>query len=344
MTEFNCFRCGYKTKARSSMKNHFNRQKKCELKLEYIKYNEEQIFKLSFIPYKDAINIVFDKNINDNEKIKEKKDITNISHEKNNISENKIYKTNKEILDVFKNIHNKSLKKCLFCNKEFNKLKDLKTHILSICPNIEIVDENDSKNIINNQIVYNNNDIHNNTHNTQNNNNIIINVFDPNGVKKNVISFNENWDVSHIDNEAKLRLYLSAVKYTKVLEYILKNTANLNVLIDKQSDSGFVYGNEKIEKIKLSEIIEQSIIKVHKHLQDFSDEILQNDELNINKEILANELKITEKKFEDFYKDENIKKNVENYFSDIYSKHDLATKNNFMGLIDNGTTSEEIGF
>ena len=27
MTEFNCFRCGYKTKARSSMKNHFNRQK-----------------------------------------------------------------------------------------------------------------------------------------------------------------------------------------------------------------------------------------------------------------------------------------------------------------------------
>ena len=28
MTEFNCFRCGYKTKARSSMKNHFIRQKK----------------------------------------------------------------------------------------------------------------------------------------------------------------------------------------------------------------------------------------------------------------------------------------------------------------------------
>jgi len=335
MTEFNCFRCGYKTKARSSMKNHFNRQKKCELKLEYIKYNEEQIFKLSFMPYKDAINIVFDKNTSEKPNI-----------DTNNIFQDKIYKTNKEILDVFKNIHNKSVKKCLFCNKEFQKLKDLKTHILSICPNIEIVDENDSKNnIINNQIVYNTqNNTHNTLNNTQNNNNIIINVFDPNGVKKNVISFNENWDVSHIDNEAKLRLYLSAVKYTKVLEYILKNTANLNVLIDKQSDSGFVYGNEKIEKIKLSEIIEQSIIKVHKHLQDFSDEILQNDEFNINKDILENELKITEKKFEDFYKDENIKKNVENYFSDIYSKHGEETKENFMGLIDNGTATEEIGF
>ena len=321
MTEYNCFRCSYKTKSRNSMKNHFNRQKKCELKLEYIKYSEEQIFKLSFMPYKDALNIVF---------------------EENNEEHNKITKTKDEILDTIKNIHKNCLKKCVFCNKEFQKLKDLKTHILSTCPKIQIIDENNVvNNITNNQVVYN---TQNNTQNTQNNNNIIINVFDPNGIKKNVISFNENWDVSHIDNEAKLRLYLSAVKYTKVLEYILKNTANLNVLIDRQSESGFVYGNEKIEKIKLSEIIEQSIIKVHKHLQDFSDEILQNDEFNINKEILANELKITEKKFEDFYKDENIKKNVENYFSDIYSKHDLATKNNFMGLIDNGTTSEEIGF
>jgi hypothetical protein len=111
-----------------------------------------------------------------------KKKNINDTSDKNNIPENKIYKTNKEILDIFKNIHNKSLKKCLFCNKEFHKLKDLKSHILSICPNIEIIDENDSKNIINNQIVYNNNDIQNNTHNTLNNNNIIINVFDQNGV------------------------------------------------------------------------------------------------------------------------------------------------------------------
>ena len=58
MTEFNCFRCGYRTKSRTCMKNHFNKKKKCELKLEYLKYNEDQVFRLSFIPYKDALNTV----------------------------------------------------------------------------------------------------------------------------------------------------------------------------------------------------------------------------------------------------------------------------------------------
>ena len=30
MTEYMCFRCNYKTKYRGSMKNHFNKKKKCE--------------------------------------------------------------------------------------------------------------------------------------------------------------------------------------------------------------------------------------------------------------------------------------------------------------------------
>ena len=60
---------------------------------------------------------------------------------------------------------------------------------------------------------------------------------------------------------AKVKLFLSTVKYSKLLEYILDNDKNINVLLEKNSETGFIYNNEKIEKMKVSEIIEKSISK-----------------------------------------------------------------------------------
>ena len=330
MTEFNCFRCGYRTKSRTCMKNHFNKKKKCELKLEYLKYNEDQVFRLSFIPYKDALNTVISE-LEDSENIEDADNIDNINSKIVN-------KTQSEILDIIKNIHSAHEKKCPFCNEQFTKQMKLKTHILSFCKNIKIKNE-DEMNNKNDSVV--NNITYQNTQNTQNN--IIFNFYTPDGTKKSIIPFNEKWDTSHISDEAKIKLFLSTIKYTKVLEYILKNEVNLNVLLDKNSESGYVYNNDKIQKMKISDIIEQSMDKLNAHLEDFSKDILNNDIFNINKAIIQNECSNCEKKTYDFHNDENIKKNVETYLSTIYLQNEGKIKENFTNLIGD-KDSIEIGF
>lgn len=326
MTEFNCFRCGYKTKSRTCMKNHFNKKKKCELKLEYLKYNEDQVFRLSFIPYKDAINTV----------INETEDLENMDEHNSKI----VHKTQSQVLDIIKNIHSEHEKKCPFCNEQFTKQMKLKTHILSFCKNIKIINDEDEMNNKNDSVV-NNNITYQNTQNTQNN--IIFNFYTPDGTKKSIIPFNEKWDTSHISDEAKIKLFLSTVKYTKVLEYILKNEVNLNVLLDKNSESGYVYNNDKIQKMKISDIIEQSMDKLNEHLEDFSKDILNNDIFNINKSIIQNECSTCEKKTYDFHNDENIKKNVETYLSTIYLQNEGKIKENFTNLIGD-KDNDEFGF
>ena len=325
MTEFNCFRCGYKTKSRTCMKNHFNKKKKCELKLEYLKYNEDQVFRLSFIPYKDAINTV----------INEAEEIENIDEYNSKI----VHKTQSQVLDIIKNIHSEHEKKCPFCNEQFTKQMKLKTHILSFCKNIKIINDEDEMNNKNDSVV--NNITYQNTQNTQNN--IIFNFYTPDGTKKSIIPFNEKWDTSHISDEAKIKLFLSTVKYTKVLEYILKNEVNLNVLLDKNSESGYVYNNDKIQKMKISDIIEQSMDKLNEHLEDFSKDILNNDIFNINKSIIQNECTTCEKKTYDFHNDETIKKNVETYLSTIYLQNEGKIKENFTNLIGD-KDNDEFGF
>jgi len=266
-------------------------------------------------------------------------------------------------LEELKNIHNSKNKSCVFCNKIFEKSKDIKIHILSYCPEIEIVEECDVKSnsiIINNNntknmnFVTNNNSTSNLTNNNLTNNNLTnnnltnnlttnniinINLVSPEG-NKNILSFDDKWDVSHLNDEIKLKLFLSTVKYTKTLEYILKNNMNLNVVIDKNNETGFVYNNEKIEVMKVSDIIKQSINKIYNHLRDFSNEIMNNDNFELNKILLENESDNTEKKYKDFCENESVKKNVELFFSDIYNKNNLKTKENFMNILEQNQLKE----
>lgn len=164
------------------------------------------------------------------------------------------------------------------CNEKFNKILDLKNHIILNCISIDFNNNiiNNNVNNIDNNIVNNidntvsnidNNTVNNIDNNTFNNivnnidninnnstinsNNSIING--DNNIINNIhvycpISFDDNWDISHLSNEDKNLLIVSMVKYTKTLEYLLKNKSNHNVLIDKESNSGLVYKNNNIEK------------------------------------------------------------------------------------------------
>ena len=78
--------------------------------------------------------------------------------------------------------------------------------------------------------------ITNNTFHQQNN---VININ-----LKIIKPFDDDWDVSNIDNTLKNILVLSSMKYTKTLEQLLNNDTNLNVFIDdKNAETGIVYNN-----------------------------------------------------------------------------------------------------
>ena len=62
--------------------------------------------------------------------------------------------------------------------------------------------------------------------------------------------------------------------YTKLLEEILKNEINLNIIIDKNDNSGMVYKNDidTYIKMKIKDIIDKTMEKLKNHLLNFIDD------------------------------------------------------------------------
>lgn len=201
---YTCKKCLYKTTHFTDMARHLNKRKTCSKKiLNAYNYTEEELLKLSLLP-----------NIENSESIKLNNKCDNI------IDKNKFF-------DIINLVDKQKLKLCPLCNKTFNKIFDVKNHIILECASLEF--ENDKKIIINgnNNLVNSNNVINNIT------NNIIIQP----------ISFDDKWDDSHLSKEEKDLLIISMFKYSKILESLLKNKSNHNVIIDTKTNSGLVYRN-----------------------------------------------------------------------------------------------------
>ena len=245
------------------------------------------------------------------------------------------------------------MKECPICNKVYNKTINLRNHLILECISLDL--ENNTKNndlsIINNNsiITANNNPIitgNNNPIITSNNNpiitgnnNSIININNINNINVySPISFDNEWNTDHMSNEEKNLLIVSMVKYTKTLEYLLKNKNNQNVLIDKDSNTGLVYKNNILEKMTLSEICDKSFDKLYYTLNKMYDSEninigmldpeyidIQKKSMNIkyrnykddeeNKDIANHSMieifnKVKDQTLEKFNKIENIKQNI----------------------------------
>ena len=140
---------------------------------------------------------------------------------------------------------------------------------------------------------------------------------------KNIIPFDQDWDVSQIDEFTKTKLIFSNIMYTNLLEEILKNEINLNIIIDKNDDSGMVYKNdiEKYIKMKIKDIIDNSMEKLHKNLIDFNaknfnEDFYQTSFLNSLKE----SKKLIDSKHLDYKNNIEIQQNVTNFISDMFDK------------------------
>ena len=155
------------------------------------------------------------------------------------------------------------------------------------------------------------------TNNTLHQQNNVININ-----LKIIKPFDDDWDVSNIDNTLKNILVLSSMKYTKTLEQLLNNDTNLNVFIDdKNAETGIVYKNdiEKFKMMSIEDIVDKSMIKLNKHLNDFHNEIKDENEFSINQDYLNDEKSIINKKFKEYKNNEVIKEKVTNFLTKIYN-------------------------
>ena len=283
---YKCLKCSYKSKFFNDMTRHLNKNMSCPKKLEGYKYSEEELLKLSLLPYhnnKQNIDMNLLKNKN-----------------KYKISKSKLF----DILNII--VKNK-LKACPLCNKNCDKKYELKKHIILECVNIDlemkddIIENNNqctdfsllseelcSKNNIINSIITNNNNNNNNNYNYNIDNLNVINNFNFNSP----ISFDEDWDVSHLSDEEKTVLIISMYKYTKTLESLLKNKNNHNVIIDKASNSGLVYKKNNIETMSLNEICDKSVDKINYHLNKFVDEVIKNNNVDVDTDYIMHSKKV----------------------------------------------------
>jgi hypothetical protein len=307
MTYYECKNCNYKTSRFSDIKKHLTKKKYCEAVLNiYYDCSVDTKFILSLLPHDEFGKQIINKN--------ELKEYKNIFNDRKNL----ISKLNIE-------------KCCYKCNKNYDKIQDLRDHILLECfydnPNNDnsininnsINNDTSIQNIdnsvnINDSVINIDNSININNDNSTN---IILNIDKP------IISFDKDWDISNIDDIGKkLNILCSDILYSKLLQKILENKQNLNVIFDKKDNYGFVYknDNEKYVNMKLNDIIESSMQKLHNNLLELNDSIKSHKYKNYNEYIEQtniNDEKIKKKMNEFIYKPE-IKEHVSNVFSNIF--------------------------
>ncbi len=324
MPTYTCFRCNkYKCTNKSFMYNHLCRTIKCPLDEASLKYNDDQITKFSLIYEPNCHEL--------------------LAHKDYKIS----MRTNEFILEL-KQIFNQKRKKCNYCHKEFSKYKELESHLfLCIYINnksngaIDMINKNnDTTSIVdydmtnvdgeinpNNINIVNNIGISNHNHNN-NNYNIQINV---NIQDKTLVSFDEMWNTEHLDINAKILLFLSSFnnKYTKTLEMLLDNDINKNVLLDNDSNMGIIYKNEKLEKMKIKDIVSESIDKLQKHLLDFSKDIIKNCD-GINDEIIKSVAKDTRFELLNYKNEKEHKIDLSPLIISTFNKHKEETRMQYL--------------
>jgi len=225
---------------------------------------------------------------------------------------------------------------CNYCFKIFSRYDNVKRHQKTFCK--KIMNKSNENKKINNNIINNITNIDNHTNNQTNNNIIIINTNNT-----TLKPFDGEWTIEHIDSYLRQIILLSETKYTDLLDEILKNKENLNVIIEKDSNSGLVYKNENelYVNMKVKEIIDISMQKLYDQLNSLYSNVMTNKiSYKINTNLIENEKKILDNKYEDYCNNNNTKNIVSNLFTNIYEKN----KNAAVEMSDSVLSIKKIGY
>ena len=287
---YECKRCFYTCYQKNHMKNHLNKKKICEKKFDAYKYSDDDLVEMSLIrQYKHC----------------------NINNLNNEIS------FLKKLNDINNNINNKKNEYiCHYCNKKLHTNSTLQRHMKLYCKykNIDKCAEEVSESIISNidNSIYIDNSVTNNivTDNSTTDNSTTINI--------NIVnSFSEEWCTKHIDDKTKALLFLNNAKFTATLENILENEVNLNVLIDKNTDKGIIFENNMLKNITVKEIVNRTMEKLHKHLEDFQKNA---EKLTVDSTYISDSAKNTYEKYNKYKSNTSVQNNVNSLIKDIYCK------------------------
>jgi hypothetical protein len=201
--------------------------------------------------------------------------------------------------------------KCNICNKFFHNKSNLNKHFKNNSCNLdkdtednEENDNNDTNKVIVQHI--------NNIQNIGVQNNVInINI-------NSLRGFDEDWNISNITKDMREKLLLSDKKFTNTLENILKNDDNLNIIL-KDKMTGLVYKikNNEYEAMSVKDIFEETMYKIYKHLREFFQEIITDNQNDIRMNILENEIKEVDKKYNRYIKSLLISNDVNKCLSNI---------------------------
>jgi hypothetical protein len=206
--------------------------------------------------------------------------------------------------------------KCENCNGRYNSKSFLKIHMEKYCKfkntNKNNIENNDNNKINITNIINNDNQI-----NIQNDNQINIKELNiTNIININLpVSFDKEWNLEHFDNFIKMQALMSNNKFTGFLNSVLKNKINLNVVLDKNMKEARIFNGDKYENIAIEELSEKSMEKIYHQLSKLKEDFKSDDGFEIS---FDENIKIIEKKYEEYKKSSEIKKRVEKHIAFIY--------------------------
>ena len=336
MTTYICKICNFKTLSLSDMKRHFERTYICKMEPNmYFQNSIDQNIILSLLP--------------DDEKLKDliikvkSKDYQNL------------YQSRRRLLMKKLSGKEDDKKCCSYCNKKFNKIQELREHVLIDCFLQEILEKNDNLNNDNTQSIINNDNSHtiinnNNSNNVTNNiNNIDNSIKNIDNSTTNIIinvpiSFDKSWDISNIDTVyKKLEILCSDVLYSKLLEKLLENEKNRNVLFDKKNNIGFVYKNEyeKYISMNMKDIASKSMEKLYENLLEINNDVKKHTNKKNHQEYAKDSIE-KEKKIKNKYTDYKDDYGTRNYANESILNIYDEKKDESLEIFENINGSKKI--
>jgi len=358
MYYYKCARCNHITKQKIDMKRHLDKKNACininnSINKCDFEFRKESLTKnIVKNELKNIINNKSNKDIIENETETINNNDTNIiveSHNNNTVNNEIQTKNNNEHISILENIikdkniiHNKSIDildndlkneiivsnkknnnkhECERCNWIFHNKSNLNKHIKqNKCKKNNNINENTDNNIKNIKNIQN--------IGVQNNINNIFNI-NINSLR----GFDEDWNIANISHDIKEKIFLSDKKFINTLENILNNSENLNVIL-KDNVNGLVYKikNNEYEIMPVKDILEESMNKIYKHLRDFFTNIVNNNKNDIRMDILENELKEADIKYNNYKKSITLNSNVNKCLSNIFDDKKIDCINQFMKI------------
>lgn len=318
---YKCYFCeDFKSNRKSNILSHLNKNKKCIRSSKSYMYTNEELLNKS-------CEKIYLKYITPPQKKENSEQFKTL--DTSNELKNTIYVEPSNITIIKEE---EKLNQCMHCLKILSNKYNLNIHYKT-CKLLN----NEKETTVNNNVTNTNsgdssivNSGDNATLNV-NSNNININIITP-------ISFEQNWDVSEIDTSKKTQILVSNIMYTSLLNKILENEKNQNIVIENDTNSGLVYMNEKDKYItmKIDDIFEKTMEKLHKQLIEITTEFRNDNDDNFSLDSLNSFLTVANRKIVNYRQNIDIKEGTNNFIKQIF--------NNIKGdaiNIMNGVNKEE---